>query len=461
MTTSARLDRSGLFGRAYVLTTVGSSSLVFLAAFEALAVTTVMPIIADDLGGRSLYSLAFAATMAAGVVGMVASGAWADRRGPGRPLLTSIAVFAAGLAVAGASTSMTVFVAARFLQGLGAGGITVALYVLVARVYPPELHPRIFGLYAAAWVVPSMVGPSVAGLVAEELSWHWVFLGVLALVGVVTTIIIPVVRRDSRQATTTPATTTPAAGSVRRIVAALVVAGAVVLLSIGGAVLWPVTLIVIAVAVRGLLPPGAYRVRRGLPATVVLCGAAGATFFSTEVYLPLLLHDRYGLPSWLSGVTLTTGAVAWALGSDLQGRFGGRLSHETVIRGGAALLAAGAAAELAVVAFTLAPAAAAVGWFLAGGGMGLMYPRVSTVVLADSPPGEQGFNTAAKSIADAVGGSVALAVSGLIFHAVAGGTAAVSFVAVFTFSVAVGLLTVGLSMRVGIGRASNGAGSGR
>ena len=92
---------------------------------------------------------------------------------------------------------MGVFVAGRFLQGLGAGGQTVALYVLIAKVYPPVTHIRIFGAFASAWVLPSMVGPFAAGVVADVLSWHWVFLGVVVLVAVATAMIAPAAARPS------------------------------------------------------------------------------------------------------------------------------------------------------------------------------------------------------------------------------------------------------------------------
>ena len=436
MTTT--IARESLFDRRYALPTLGSSSLVFLAAFEALAVTTVMPVIAADLDGRALYSTAFAATMAAGVVGMVVAGAWADRRGPARALLTAVAVFALGLAVAGTAQHMEVFVAARFVQGLGGGGITVALYVLVARVYPAEQHPRIFGVFAAAWVVPSMIGPFVAGVVAESLSWHWVFLGVLALVAAATAMVLPMLR-DAGGGEATPRT-----GDGARIVASVVVALGAVALGPGGR--WwtvPLLLMVIAVAARPLLPPGTFTARRGLPATVLLCAVAGATFFSTEVYLPLLLHDVYGLPASLSGITLTAGAIAWATASHVQGRLP-RVPHGAVIRTGAVLLAAGAGAELAVAALGLHPALAAAGWLLAGGGMGLMNPRVSTLVLAESKPGEQGFNSAAKSISDAVGASVALALAGLLFTTLQ----SAPFVGTLTFCTLAGVATILVATRV-------------
>ena len=155
--------------------------LVFLAAFEALAVTTIMPSVSADLDGRAWFSAAFSATLAASVVGMVAGGLWSDRSGPRLPLLVSVAVFAGGLLLAGLAPGIELFVAARFLQGFGAGAMTVALYVVVARIYAPVDHPQIFGAFAAAWVIPSLIGPSIAGVVAEAVGWRWVFLGVVAL----------------------------------------------------------------------------------------------------------------------------------------------------------------------------------------------------------------------------------------------------------------------------------------
>ena len=449
MSVDSEIRRAGLLRRPYVLATVGAWSLVFLAAFESLAVATIMPVVTADLDGRGLYALAFSSTLAAGVVGMVAIGSWADRRGPGVPLFTAIAVFTAGLAVAGTATTMPVFVAARFLQGLGAGGMTVALYVLVAMVYPAALHIRIFGAFSSAWVLPSMVGPFVAGFVADTLSWHWVFLGVVVLVAVAGALMLPAVRgRDRAPADRVPAS----AADARRVAEAAVVAVSVVALSslgeldpVAAWLLAPVAVVVIGFALRNLVPPGTYRIRAGLPATVMLCGAAGGVFFGTDVYLPLLLHDRYGLPAWLSGITLTAGAVAWALASVVQGRLGDRLDPGTAIRAGAALLTGGAALELATVVLHLHPGVAAAGWFAAGAGMGTLYPRISTLVLALSAPGEEGFNTAAKSITEAVGGSVALAFSGLLFSLA-------PFVGPFVLTTMLGVVTVLIGLRVAASR---------
>jgi MFS family permease len=437
-----------LLAPAYRWATVGTVSLVFLAAFEALAVTTIMPSVSADLHGRAWFSAAFSVTFAASVVGMVAGGLWSDRSGPRLPLLAAVVVFAGGLLLAGLAPGIELFVAARFLQGLGSGAMTVALYVVVARIYAPVDHPRIFGAFAAAWVIPSMVGPSIAGAVAEAFGWRWVFLGVVALGAVATVVLTPALR----QLVDHPERSSVATG--RRLLLAVVVAAAVVALDVAGRasvtvgfVSAAVAVAVVVVAVRPLLPAGTLVVRRGLPSVVLLRGAIAATFFATEIYLPYLLQEHYHVAPWLSGATLTVGALGWAGASHVQARLGARLDHVAALRVGAVLLAAGIAGELVATAFQLSAVLIGTLWVLAGAGMGLMYPRISALVLAASTERDQGGNSAAMSIADAVGGATAISLAGLVFTAVGPATELAPFVAAFALTTALGLGAVLVSRR--------------
>ncbi|WP_174529629.1 MFS transporter, partial [Micromonospora maritima] len=161
--------------------TVGIVALVSLLAFEALAVGTAMPTVARSLDGLGLYALAFGGPFASGVVAMVVSGIWCDARGPRPAMWHGVAWFVAGLAVAGAASTMGTLVVGRVVQGFGSGLLSVALYVIVGQAYPEGLRRRIFAAFAAAWVVPSLVGPAVAGLIVEHLGWRWVFLAVPAV----------------------------------------------------------------------------------------------------------------------------------------------------------------------------------------------------------------------------------------------------------------------------------------
>jgi len=444
----------GILSPSYRLTTVGAFMLVFLGAFEALAVTTVMPIVSRDLDGESLYAIAFSGTLAASVVGMVVAGGWADRRGPSRPLVTAIVVFVVGLLVSGFATDMVVFIVGRLMQGLGTGAVSVCLYVVVARLYPAALHPPVFGAFAAAWVLPSLIGPPIAGLVAEEISWHWVFLGVAVLSLAAAGAILPALRQlwGADGAASGPRM------NARGIAWALLLAVSVLVISLagdaGGGLLWlvPVAAIAVVVALRPLVPRGTLLGRRGLPAAVLLRGAVAAAFFGTEVYLPYFLTELYDLKAWLAGLILTVGAVSWALGSAFQGRYGEQLTHERAVRVGSVLILLGVGMQLVTALFLLSPVIAAIGWFIAGGGMGLLFPRISTLVIAHSTDGTTGFNSAAASIADSTGAATVIAFAGLLFTAVGVATGTVagpeSFVATLILTTVVAALAVPIAYRV-------------
>jgi len=134
-----------LFGTSHRTTTVGVLLLISMVAFEAMGVGTAMPALVASLGGLSLYAWPFVAFMAAGVFGTVLGGRWCDLFGPRGPLLLGPALFGAGLFTAGSATGLPQLLLGRVLQGLGAGSVTVAIYVLVALVYPEPARPPMFG----------------------------------------------------------------------------------------------------------------------------------------------------------------------------------------------------------------------------------------------------------------------------------------------------------------------------
>ena len=172
----------GILDRAHRRATAGLLMLVTFVAFEAMAVGTAMPTAVAELDGLAWYGWPFSAFLVASVVGMVVGGDAGDRRGPRVALPWGVAAFAAGLLVAGMAGGMAVFVAGRALQGLGAGGMVVLLYVIAGQAYDASLRPRLFGAISAAWVLPALVGPVVAGLVTTHASWRLVFLGLLPLI---------------------------------------------------------------------------------------------------------------------------------------------------------------------------------------------------------------------------------------------------------------------------------------
>ncbi|MCW3766095.1 MFS transporter [Paenarthrobacter ureafaciens] len=445
---------AGILRRPYLLATVGTCALVFLSAFESLAVTTVMPVVSRDLNGAGLYALAFAGPLATGVMGMVGAGNWSDRRGPKAPLYASVAMFVVGLLIAGTAGTMEMLVLGRLVQGLGGGAVTVALYVLVARIYPPVLHPKIFAAFAASWVIPSLIGPFAAGVVAELTSWHWVFLGVVGLVIPALAMVVPAMRglapgKGPEAPSGVDAPTVPWAFG--RMAWAALAAVAVLGLNLSGgvpgfgAVIAAVALVTALVAVRPLVPRGTLTAHRGLPSVILSRGLASAAFFGAEVYLPYMLTERYDFSPTFAGLTLTGSALAWAGASAVQGRFGTRLADALAVQIGAILVLGAVVLALVTAALALPAAIAIVGWLFAGFGMGLMYPRLSVMTLALSSPDNQGFNSAAMSISDSLGGALALAATGLVFAAF---TNVGPFAAVFALTAVIGVVGVVVAPRV-------------
>jgi MFS family permease len=446
----------GIFSTRYLWVTIGACALVFLAAFESLAVTTIMPLVSDDLDGAALYALAFAGPLATGVIGMVVAGNWSDRNGPIAPLLTSVAVFIVGLLIAGVATDMAIFLLGRLVQGLGSGAMNVALYVVVARIYPPGLHARIFAGFAAAWVVPSLIGPFAAGVVAEVTSWHWVFLGVVGLVLLAMLMVVPAIRmlRGGREAEL-PSRPAWAFGKIAwAILAAVAVLGLNLSAQLDGAfvgVIAGIAVVIALLAVRPLIPAGTLRLARGLPTVILVRGLISAAFFGAEVYIPYLLTERYGFSASLSGLALTGAALTWASASWLQGRLDGALSHVNAMRIGTVLVLASIVLAVATAAAELSPAVIIGGWLLGGAGMGLMYPRLSVMTLSYSTDRDQGFNSSALSIADSLGAALALASTGIVFAALLGLGGSWPFAGCFALAAVISCVSLGLGARVGTG----------
>jgi MFS family permease len=403
--------RPELFGPGRRTTTVGLLLITVVIAFEAMGVGTAMPAVIADLGAVSAYAWPIATFLAAAVLGTVLGGRWCDARGPRAALLVGPVVFGVGLVVAGTAGDLPQLLVGRVLQGLSAGAQLIASMVTIAAVYPERARPAVFGLLSGAWVLPSLVGPPVAGLVTDRLSWHWVFLGLVPVVGLALVLVVPAARRlgpPARPAAARPGLVAGAAGAAAGVtalgwaaqrpgaLAAGVAAGAV-------AVLVP--------SLRRLLPAGVFRARRGVPATVAARGLLAGVFFTVNSYVPLMLTATHGWSLTAAGVPLVTASLGWTASSAWQGRHAD-LSRATLLRAGFCLLAAGTVALLPVASGWGPGWLALPAWTLAGLGMGVGFSAQSFLLLRHSPEGEVGASTAAAQLADQLTTAVLVGVGG-------------------------------------------------
>lgn len=407
-------DTPRLWAKEHRSVVLGVLGLMTFIAFESFAVTTALPVVAADLNAEQWYSLAYAATLTTGLIGMTIGGNWVDRRGVATPLLVGGSIFLTGILLCVVAPNMEVFVAGRLLQGIGGGIDSVVIYVVIAQFLPESIRARMFGLLTAAWLLPGIAGPLLTGVLVEFVGWRLVFAIVLAGAGLSLLSLLNVVRRSGQVRSETPVFgrrgTWAVAGALGVLTLHLAAQQHLTIQVIGTAA----AVIVIAVAATQLLPKGTLRFRSGVPRLTALRGLLGATVAATDIYLPLYLQHEANYSPTRSGLVVAIGALGWVVGAWIQGRSADAAGDPSVLRRASGLVLLGPVAAALFVADFVPIFVPVVGCILMGVGMGLAYPQITAAVLNRSTETEQGTNSSALQISESISQSVLLAVTGAI-----------------------------------------------
>ena len=160
---------------------------MLLASLDQTIVSTALPTIVGDLGGLKHLSWVVTAYLLASTASTPLYGKISDLYGRKPVFRFAIVVFLIGSALAGLSTQMGQLIAARAVQGLGAGGLMSLAFAIIGDVIPPRQRGRYQGYFGAVFAVSSVAGPLLGGFFVDHLSWHWIFyinipLGIIALV---------------------------------------------------------------------------------------------------------------------------------------------------------------------------------------------------------------------------------------------------------------------------------------
>ena len=443
----------GLLAPARRALTFGLVLTVTLVAFEALAVITILPAIKDDLHGLRLYGWVTSAFQLGVLVGIVVAGGQADRRGPAPPFVVGVVLFAAGLAIGGLAPSMAVLVGARALQGLGAGAVPAVAYATIGRTYPEALRPRMFAVMSTAWVVPGLIGPALAALVASQLGWRWVFLGLLPLVLVAAATALPSLRRLGP-----PEQPGEVAGRLDRAIrvtagTGLVLAGLTTLTGrnpAAGVGLVAAGLLVGLRPLVRLLPAGTLRARPGLPVTVLSRGLLTFAFFGADTYVPLSITAIRGRTTAVASMAVTAATLAWTAASWVQERTASRWPGRRLIRVGFLIVAVGIACQVVALLPEVPVWAAVAGWAVGGFGIGLAYAPMSVIVLGEATAGQEGAAAASVQLADTLGVALGAGLGGVLVAAGAtgGSPPRAGVAAAFAMTATVALLGVAIARRV-------------
>ncbi|MFL5754736.1 MAG: MFS transporter, partial [Chloroflexota bacterium] len=148
---------------------------VFLAALDQTVVGTALPRIITDLGGNGLYTWAFTAYLLTSTISGPLYGKLSDLFGRRPIFLVGIGVFMIGSVLAGLSREMWQLVAARGVQGLGAGAIFPLAMATIADLFAPSERGRYQGLFGAVFALSSLIGPAIGGLITDTIGWPFVF----------------------------------------------------------------------------------------------------------------------------------------------------------------------------------------------------------------------------------------------------------------------------------------------
>ncbi len=403
----------------HVALTFGILLLTTITALEALAVTTIASTIARELGGIALYSWIFSASLLAQIVGTVVAGHWADQGGIRNPFLTSLGTFAVGILIAALASNMPMFIVARVLQGLGAGGLLNSVYTSINVNYEDRLRSQMLAVVSSAYILPAILGPYVAGLIAQQLTWRLVFWALLPLLLVAGILVLPAFWRQIRQG--------KPVGYQRLLAAVQLAAGTGCLLAgldllptFIGIVLAVLGVVVAIVPLRLVLLPEKLRVQCGFSLALVARGLFTATYFGTESFLVLALTSLKGYRADTAGLVVASAALTWFGGTWLQARLDRRHSKQERSRRMVVGITFMLAGICIVQSFLWLPGLifplliVLTGHMLTSFGIGLAEPASGTILLASAPDGEEGRISSSIQIMDVLLPAVSIGLGGAL-----------------------------------------------
>ena len=175
-------DTPQAVGRRSTLTTAEIRRIIFglmmsmlLAALDQTIVATALPTIGRDLGDAAHLPWVVTAYLLAATSSVPIYGKLSDIHGRRIMLLSSISIFIIGSVLCGLAPTMLVLVAARFIQGIGGGGLLALSQTITGDMLTPRERASYQAYFATAFVTASLAGPVLGGFFAEHLTWSMIF----------------------------------------------------------------------------------------------------------------------------------------------------------------------------------------------------------------------------------------------------------------------------------------------
>ncbi|WP_339265839.1 MFS transporter [Paenibacillus sp. FSL R5-0470] len=415
-------NKIGIFDAQYRALTIGIILAVTTVAFEGLGVTTIAPKVAQSLNAIHYYGWIFSAFLLSQIIGTMVIGQQIDKNGVYKSFVVSILIFVTGIIIAANSFNIYMLIGGRAFQGFGAGALLTCVYSSITLSYPDSLRTKILAAFSSAYILPALIGPYIAGLLAENLSWRFVFWLVLPFIVLSVCLTLPLFRKLQTENNNT---STTKRGTYKEIYAILLTLGTGLLLAgLGFLPSWKGIVFSIAGGLimiqplRKLLPEGALVVKKGLPATIVTRGLFVACYYAVESYVVLALTNVKGLSADIAGLIVAAGAISWSIAAWMQSKLDeqdhgrGRRQRVTI---GVAFMIVGVALVITVIGISGNGIVLAVfSQILTGFGIGLAHPTTGAIALQHAEDGDAGSISANIQFIDAFSPALSIGLGGAL-----------------------------------------------
>ena len=149
----------------------------FMQSLDGTILNTALPAMARDLAENPLRMQGVVIAYMLTVALLIPASGWiADRFGTKKIFFGAIMLFSIGSLLCALSSSLTMLVGARVIQGLGGALMLPVGRLVVLRAYPRSELVRIMGFITIPGLLGPLLGPTMGGWMVQYLTWHWIFL---------------------------------------------------------------------------------------------------------------------------------------------------------------------------------------------------------------------------------------------------------------------------------------------
>lgn len=168
---------------------------MFLTALDQTIVATALPTIGRQFLDVTNLSWVITAYLLSSTSVAPVFGSLSDIYGRRAMMMTALGLFLVGSVLCALAPNLLILILARFLQGLGGGGILPLVQTVLADIVTPRQRAQYQAFFSMVWVSAGIGGPVLGGVIAEHLHWSVIFWINVPLVLLAVGILLPKMKK--------------------------------------------------------------------------------------------------------------------------------------------------------------------------------------------------------------------------------------------------------------------------